>query len=112
MKKTFPQKPVLTPADLTALINTMKVVFPTREEVEKIVEEKLDAKIKNLPTKDEFFNRMDKLSREYKKIDEAETLHTGMMSEHTDTLENHDQRITALENRKTSFPAPVSFPNL
>lgn len=106
------KKSLLDPTFITALINTMKVVFPTRDEVRTIVKEELDAKIKNLPTKDEFFTRMDKLSGEYKKIDEAEILHTGTVSEHTDTLENHDQRITALENRKVSSAAPISFPNL
>ncbi|MBI3956234.1 hypothetical protein HY339_03165 [Candidatus Gottesmanbacteria bacterium] len=95
---------------------TIKDLLKLQKIISDTLDEKLkqfyDDHIKYLPTKDEFFTRMDKLSGEYKKIDEAETLHTGMMSEHTDTLENHDQRITALENRKVSSPAPIAFPNL
>lgn len=58
MTKTRAKKSLLSPADVTTLINTMKVVFPTRDEVREIVREE----IKFLPTKDEFFTRMDALS--------------------------------------------------
>ncbi|MEK7119199.1 MAG: hypothetical protein AAB457_04035 [Patescibacteria group bacterium] len=102
------KKSLLTSIDIASLINAMKLVFPTREEVGKIVDERF----KFLPTKDEFFARIDKLSGEYKKIDEAETLHAGTMSDHADKIENHDERISALENRKASSPAPISFPHL
>lgn len=101
------QKPTLNPADVDLLIGAMKVVFPAREEVKKIVEETIGKKTKFLPTKEEFFARMDKLSREYEKIDQAETLHAGAISEHTDTLENHDERIKVLERRKISTPASI-----
>lgn len=130
------QKTSLQPADITRLISAMKVVFPTHEDVEKIVEEKIgektkflptketldqrlselptreefDEKIRLLPTKEEFFSRMDKLSGEYKKIDEAETLHAGKLSEHTDEIEKHDARIKALESRLGSKPTPPLTP--
>lgn len=89
-------------------------------QLQKLIADTLDEKLKQfyekhiqyLPTKKEFFTRMDKLSGEFKKIDEAETLHVGTLSDHTDQLENHDQRITALENRKSSAPASISFPQL
>ncbi len=105
MKKTAKKlKPTLNPADVSLLIGAMKVVFPTREEVREIVK----VEIKHLPTKEKFFARMDKLSGEYQKIDEAETLHAGKLSEHSDQLEKHDQRIKALEDRHKSAPTPVS----
>lgn len=93
MKKTVPQKSVLIPADLTALINKMKVVFPTRDEVEKIVDEKLDAKIKLLPTKDEFFTRMDKLSGEIQKVRDEQVVHAGDHSRITDRFELIDKHL-------------------
>ena len=102
------QQSSLNTADVSALINAMKFVFPTTDEVRDIVKEET----KHLPSLEHFDQRMDKLSGEYKKIDEAETLLADTMSEHTDTLENHDQRITALENRKVSSPTPISYPNL
>lgn len=75
-KKTSPKPSVLTPADLSALVNTMKVVFPTREDVETIVEKKLDAKIKNIPTKNDFFTRMDMLTKEIKDAREELAAHS------------------------------------
>jgi len=99
------QKPTLNPADVSLLIGAMKVVFPTRDEVKEIVK----MEIKFLPTKEEFFARMDKLSGEYKKIDEAETPHGGKISEHSDQLEKHEDRIKVLESRHVSKPAtPLS----
>jgi|WetSurMetagenome_2_1015567.scaffolds.fasta_scaffold425974_1 hypothetical protein len=100
------KKSLLNSADVDLLIGAMKVVFPMREDVDKIVEKKLDEKIKLLPTKDEFFARMDKLSGEYKKIDEAETLLDGQLSDHNDALEKHEARIKALESRHGSKPIP------
>lgn len=75
------------------------------------IDQKLDEKIRLLPTREEFFDRMDKLSGEYKKIDEAETLHAGKLAEHSDTLENHDDRIKILERRHVSAPTPPIMPH-
>lgn len=90
-------KPTLNPADVTLLMGAMKVVFPTRDDVEKIVDEKLDEKIKFLPTKDEFFSRMDTLSGEIKKVREEQTLHLGQ----------HDQvdaRLVRVEKKLNLSP--------
>lgn len=89
MKKTVPQKPVLTPADLTTLINTMKVVFPTRDEVREIVKEE----IKFLPTKDEFFTRMDKLSGEIQKVRDEQTVHAGAQRDINDRFDRIDTHL-------------------
>lgn len=116
----------LTDADIKKLKNSFKDTFATKNDLTNLttafnialgglktyIDERFSEAFRLLPTKEEFFSRMDKLSCEYKKIDEAETLHTGTMSDHADTLENHDQRIAALENRKTFTPAPISFPNM
>ena len=127
-------KQTLTSDDVNSIVSAMKTVFPTKSDVEQIVTTKIDEKIKllptwasfdekfkdiptraemeelikNLPTKEEFFSRMDQLSGEYQKIDEAETLHTGTLSAHEETLEKHDERIKALERRKASTPTPIS----
>ena len=96
------KKSILSSIDIASLINAMKLVFATRDEVRTMMKEET----KHLPTKDEFFTRMDKLSGEYKKIDEAETLHAGKLSQHSDELEKHDERIKALESRRGSKPLP------
>lgn len=41
------------------------------KEIERIVGEKIDEKTKFLPTKDQFFERMDSLSGQIKKIQES-----------------------------------------
>ncbi len=70
------------------------------------IDEKFSEAFRLLPNKQDFFFRMDRLSGEYKKIDEAETLHAGQLSEHTDELEKHDERIKAIESRHDSKPTP------
>lgn len=42
------------------------------DEIEEIVEEKLDGKIKNLPTKDEFFSKMDEVMGELGRLERLE----------------------------------------
>jgi vacuolar-type H+-ATPase subunit E/Vma4 len=68
------------------------------DEIEELIEEKLDEKIKHLPTKDEFYTRMDELIGEVKAMREEQRVITGKISEHTDTLEDHESRITSLEH--------------
>ena len=46
-------------------------------EIERIIEEKIDEKVKRLPTKDQFFQRMDDLSGQIKKLQETMDLHDG-----------------------------------
>ncbi len=110
-------------SDINQLLDAFKKNFVTRDEFDErvgtIVEQKLDEritplkdKISLLPTKEEFFARMDKLSGEYKKIDEAETLHVGTISDHTDQLENHEERIKTLERRHSSNPTTLPTTNL
>ncbi len=87
------KKSLLDPAFITPLINTMKVIFPTRDEVRTIVMEELDEKIKLLPTKDEFFTRMDKLSGELLAMRQEFTLHSGQHDEITDRFDRLDKHL-------------------
>lgn len=63
------------------------------DEMEQLIREE----IKYLPTKDEFYGKMDEVMVELKTIREEQTAFTDKISEHTDTLENHEERIVKLE---------------
>lgn len=78
------KRSILSSLDIASLVNAMKLVFPTREDVEKIIEEK----IRFIPTKDEFFTRMDQLSGEIQKVREEQTLHQGQHEEINNRLDN------------------------
>lgn len=98
MKKKKQPKAILTPADLTALINKMKVVFPTRDEVGKIVEDKLNDKLRFIPTTDLFLTRMDKLSAEIQKIREEQIVHSDthrQINDRFDRIDRHLSIVTA-----------------
>lgn len=83
----------LNPDDIASLINAMKVVFPTLAEVSKLVDEKLDEKIKPLPTKDEFFTQMLELLGEVQSMREAQELHSGDHTRINDRLDTHDKHL-------------------
>lgn len=65
------------------------------ELIKQVVDEELDKKIpgyiKYLPTKDEFYNKMDELMGEVKSIRESQEIHTGTHTEITDRLEKLEQ---------------------
>ncbi|PJE67571.1 hypothetical protein COU95_01635 [Candidatus Shapirobacteria bacterium CG10_big_fil_rev_8_21_14_0_10_40_9] len=63
------------------------------DEIEKIVDKELEEKIKFLPTKDEFYGKMDELMGEVKAIREEQAVISG----YKDKLENHETRIIKLE---------------
>ncbi len=63
------------------------------EEVGKLIEEKLDEKIKFLPTKEEFFTRMDKLSGEIQSVRDAQELHAGQHTDIDDRFEKIDNHL-------------------
>jgi len=48
--------------------------------IEKFVDERVEDKIKNLPTKDEFFGKMDEVMGELKAIREESTVHRFQFS--------------------------------
>lgn len=86
-------KPNLNPADVDLLIGAMKVVFPTRANVEEIIDEKLKEKIKLLPTKEEFFGRMDKLSGEIKAVRDEQSLHQGQHDQIDKRLDRAEKEL-------------------
>jgi hypothetical protein len=63
--------------------------------IEKVVEEKLnekfDEKFSLLPSKEEFFSRMDKLSGELKKVSDSQELHQGQHDEINDRFDRIDK---------------------
>jgi len=59
-------------------------------EIEKIVDEKVESRTSNLPTKDEFFGKMDEVMGELKTIREEQTVQSHQLS-------NHEDRIATLE---------------
>lgn len=65
------------------------------ELIKQVIDEELDKKIPNyikyLPTKDEFFDRMDKLMSEVKAMRESQEIHAGSHTDITDRLEKLEQ---------------------
>ncbi len=62
------------------------------DEIEKIVDEKIGQKTSLLPTKDEFFGKMDEVMGELKAIREEHTVSSNR-------LDDHEVRITNLESK-------------
>lgn len=72
------------------------------KKLEEKLEEKFNERMKFLPTKDEFYTRMDEVMGELKAIREEQALITGRVSTHSDQLENHETRISKLEQTSPS----------
>ncbi len=67
------------------------------DQIEEIIGEKLDEKIKLLPSKDEFFQKMDEVMGELKTTREEQVI----IGHQTD---NHEKRINALEKGQSINP--------
>lgn len=65
------------------------------DEIEKIVDEKIEERIKNLPTKDDFFTSMDELMGELKSIRENSTVLSHQVSIHDDRIEKIEKKISS-----------------
>jgi len=89
MKKVKSNNSSLNESDIAKLINRMKIVFPTVDEMPQIVQEE----IKFLPTKEEFFSRMDKLSGEIEKVRQEQILHSDQHQEINDRFERVDKHL-------------------
>lgn len=70
-------------------------------EIERILdarlEDKLTEKLKGLPTRDEFYQKMDEVMGELKTLREEQTLTTYRNTEQDQQLENHEKRLKKLE---------------
>lgn len=65
------------------------------DNIEQILDQKLDEKFNLLPSKEEFFSRMDEVVGELKKVREEQTVIAGAQSEQAD-------RIAKLESTQAS----------
>lgn len=72
------------------------------DQVEKLTRNIVKEEIKNLPAKDEFYTKMDEVMGELKAIREKYAIFEGKFSRHSDQLENHEERITKLEQTPTA----------
>jgi predicted nuclease with TOPRIM domain len=77
----------LTDDDLKALRELMEVT------IEEKLDESLDAKIKYLPTKNEFFNKMDEVMGELKAIREETTVINHRHKNHEDRIERIETHL-------------------
>lgn len=105
--------------DINQYIDEFKKVFLTKDDfdqrlnaildtkLEEKLESKLDEKIKLLPTKNDFFTNMLKLLGEVEAMRKEQTLHSGQHVNIDDNLEEHRQRIQALEGRQKSSPSLI-----
>ena len=75
--------------------------------VRQIVREEIQESIRHLPTKDQFYTKMDEVMGELKAIREEQTLTTGRVSQHSDDIEEHDVRISKLE-KHTRLPSTIA----
>ena len=91
----------LTKTDLRQIRNLVKVTVG--DELDEAAENKLATKedIKFLPTKDEFYIKMDKMMGELKTIREEQTLLSGLNVK----VNNYDTRIEVVERKLQIKPA-------
>lgn len=83
--------------------------FATKDDLVELKEELqqyIDDRLSHLPTKEEFFERMDMLIGQLRKTDEEQILQSGRLSEHADILDNHEQRIARLEQTRKTATSP------
>ncbi|MBU1327050.1 hypothetical protein KKB64_02020 [Patescibacteria group bacterium] len=100
MKKVKSNNSSLTESDIAKLINRMKIVFPTIDEVCQIVQKE----IKFLPTKEEFFSRMDKLSKEIQDARDELGAHASSHTRLDDAGDEMDKRVSTIEKKLNLSP--------
>ncbi len=74
----------------------------------KVIKEIVEDKTKLLPTKEEFFSKMDEVMGELKTTREAIELHAGQHTRVDDQLDNHDKRIKKIEQHLHPSPLPAA----
>ncbi len=78
--------------DLKALKDMIEVTF------EEKLDEKLDEKLSHLPTKDEFYTKMDEVVGELKTVREEQALQSQQLSDHDDRIEKIESHIGVSSN--------------
>lgn len=69
--------------DLNAIKGLIEVTFDEK------LDQKLDEKLSHLPTKDEFYTKMDEVMGELKTIKEEQALQSQHLSDHDDRIEKN-----------------------
>lgn len=90
----------LTTVDTTQLLCFTFVMALTQtdfDQIEHIIGEVVNGKTKHLPTTNDFYNKKDEVMGELKGIREEITTLSHHSSDHSQTLENHEDRLTTLE---------------
>lgn len=73
---------LLTPDTSRSLIKNMTLTQRDFDEIEKMMDEKFEEQLRNIPTKDEFYIKMDEVMGELKGIREEVTVFTHQVSGH------------------------------
>jgi hypothetical protein len=69
------------------------------KEIETIVDEKLDEKLRFVPSKELFLEKMDALMGEVKSMREEFHAHLGLHTEIDDHFEIHDKQLKKIKNK-------------
>lgn len=83
---------MITDAD----VKKLKAVFATKDdlaELEKAVDQVIEEKMNFLPTKKDFFDRMDKLSHEIQDMRDESALHLGSHDELDERLSRVEKKL-------------------
>ena len=83
------------------LFNELMLTQRDLNEIESVVDERLEERTSNLPTKDEFFTKMDGVMGELKAIREENAVLTKLQSK----VNNHEDRIIKVEKKLRIQPA-------
>ena len=74
--------------DIKAIKTLIEVTFDEQ------LDERLDEKLSHLPTKDEFYGKMDEVMGELKTIREEQALQSQHLSDHDDRIEKIDNHLS------------------
>ena len=78
--------------DLNAIKGLIEVTFDEK------LDEKLGEKLSHLPTKDEFYTKMDEVMGELKTIREEQALQSQHLSDHDDRIEKIEDNLGISSN--------------
>jgi hypothetical protein len=91
---------MLTKKDLQEIKKLVdeRLEIKLEEKLNEKLEQKFNEKLKYLPSKDEFYEKMDEIMGELKAIREEQMVMSHQLSESHDQLDNHEGRIKKLED--------------
>ncbi|OGM10967.1 hypothetical protein A2Z22_03815 [Candidatus Woesebacteria bacterium RBG_16_34_12] len=71
----------------------MTLTIKDLDEIERIVDERIEERTRNLPSKDDFFTRMDEVMKELKAIRENTIVLSHRVFNHADRIEKIEKKI-------------------